>query len=100
MHISFPALRTALRRLISRHLSSAANALSVVAGDFNYVAEAEDRMNLNTSCFSGRHDIAEEHDWQIKVAQGYAFKEMFQDSPTHASVSSRARLDRIYDRGL
>ena len=54
--------REALARKI-RHYMRSSGALIIVAGDFNFVTNKQDRMQLNTGEFSGDKDTAEAKHW-------------------------------------
>ena len=92
----FPGLRACLRSRIAGRLSLPRNALTVLGGDFNYVAEEAGRQALSTARASGARDLGEERHFQSVLGSPFSLCEMFQNEPTHASASARSRLDRIY----
>ncbi|CAK0893710.1 unnamed protein product, partial [Prorocentrum cordatum] len=71
-------------------------ALTVLGGDFNYVATQEDRMTLATQRPSGRRDAGEEAHFQAALGRRHGLHELSQGEHTHAAAGSRARLDIIY----
>ena len=84
-------LRAAMRRRITQHLQPASTALTVVGGDFNFVADKNDRVSLNTATTSGNRDVSEEKDW-LSLLHRSGLKEMYQGSHTHASALARSRF--------
>ena len=92
---SFPEIRAAMRRCIAHRLEQCDQALVVLAGDFNYVADAGDRVSLNSGVASGRRDKSEELHWTSSLGR-WGIREMYQGSFTHASAAARSRLDRFY----
>jgi exonuclease III len=93
---SFPELRQQLRLRIANNIANKNRALTILAGDFNYVPTDADRMNLNDISASGRRDKQEEAHFQATVAAPHGLHEMTQHEFTFASRNSRARLDRFY----
>ena len=85
-----------MRVAIRGDLRPAATTLTVVAGDFNWIADRGDRT-LNGWPGSTPHpeEKEEEHWLQCLLAAGAGF-ERSQDQLTHKSGPSMARLDRVY----
>ena len=92
---SFKALRAAMRRKVANALAPSSLALSIPAGDFNYVAENEDRISLASGQASGGRDSSEENHWK-SLTRPRGLMEMYQGCFTHASAAARSRLDRFY----
>jgi len=93
---SYPASRRSLRCRIARGLRSQQVALTLLGGDFNYVTSPEERVSLTTAEATGRRDTCEERHFQQLLGQRFELVDMYQQDHTHASATSRARLDRIY----
>ena len=92
---SFHGLRSCLRSRLSRAIAPRTSALTVIGGDFNYVADPFDRMSTTSGLCTGRRDTSEERHFQNVISTPFGLTEMYQPEPTHASASSRARLDRV-----
>ena len=92
---SFKALRAAMRRKVANALAPSSLALSITAGDFNYVAENEDRISLASGQASGGRDSSEENHWK-SLTRPRGLMEMYQGCFTHASAAARSRVDRFY----
>ena len=88
--------RDSQRQALARSLAPASTALSVLGGDFNYVAHAMDRLSLREAHWSGGAQTHEEQDFDALVARPFRFKELRQEEPTQRSGASTSRLDRIY----
>jgi len=92
-------LRTArdtLRSKISMTLRPRTHALSILAGDFNYVTDPEDRFTKKTMSWSGGKDECEQLDWASRVEEVHGIHEIYQPMATHDCGLARSRLDRIY----
>ena len=94
--VSFPALRAHLRCRLANAIAPKGSVLTVLGGDFNWVTAEGDRISLSTATPSSRNDSNEENHFKNIVARPHGLHEMFQMEPTHASATSRSRLDRIY----
>ena len=70
--------------------------LSVLGGDFNWVTANSDRISISTASPSMRNDNGEDNHFKNHISIPHDLHEMFQSEPTHASASTRSRLDRIY----
>ena len=53
---TFPALRAHLRNLVAAKIAPRNDALSIIGGDFNYVADPKERISLDTASPSKRND--------------------------------------------
>ena len=93
---TFPALRAHLRSRLADQFASANEVLSIVGGDFDYVTTEDERVSLGTATASGRKDCQEEAHFQQVLGRPFGLHDMYQPESTHASSSSRSRLDRIY----
>ena len=93
---SFPMLRADLRSRIADAVRSEHEALTFIGGDFNYVADAQDRMSMHSGQHTGRRDNREQDHWRTIVETKHSFSELHQPCMTYAADSSRSRLDRIY----
>ncbi|CAK0871243.1 unnamed protein product [Prorocentrum cordatum] len=72
-------------------------ALTVIAGDFNWVTEDADRVALRTGFASGARDRdEEERHWRQVALQPFNLHELHQPAMTHRSGSAQSRLDRLY----
>ena len=89
-------LRMIMRRILARAILPAHEVLSILAGDFNWVTHADDRISLANANPSGQRDTSDERHWQAWILKPFKFVELSQVEMTHASVSARSRLDRIY----
>ena len=88
--------RDGLRGSLAPALRPSNQALTMVAGDFNYVACARDRFSGESAQWTSHRDEAEESDFMHLVADPMGLHELRQDEPTHSSSRGRSRLDRIY----
>ena len=95
--LSLRSQREALARRIRAWLHP--DRLTVVAGDFNFVQEREDRWSKAEADFSGDRDLAEAQHWRDCFAGDSRLREIWQPAATHDGPISRARLDRVYSTG-
>ena len=79
-----------------RHHVRPREALSIVAGDFNFVMSPEDRLTKATGEFSGHRDAGEARHWQRLFGSSEVLYDLWQPAATHDGPLSRARLDRVY----
>ena len=93
---SFVELRDALRRRLARHIAPRSATLSFLGGDFNYVADPDDRRATDSMEASGRRDAQEQTRWKQWIEAPYGIHELHQPNMTYASPNSRSRLDRFY----
>ena len=93
---TFPELRNACRCRLARAIAHRHSVLTIVGGDWNWVVEHADRQTLAAAAPSLRNDASEETHFQSQVALPNGLAEMHQPELTHASATSRARLDRFY----
>ena len=91
--VPLPTQRASLRTRISRSVRPSHEATSIIAGDFNWVAEERDRVCKTSGAYTGNRDRAEEAHWTRLLP---AFSEVHQPHMTHSSANSRSRLDRFY----
>ena len=89
-------LRMTMRRILAWAILPAHQVLSVMAGDFNWVARPEDRVTLPNATSSGQRDTSEEQHRQAWISKPFQLAELSQVEMTHASATARSRLDRIY----
>ena len=85
--------RGQLRRTIARSTRPSHDALTIITGDFNRVAEERDRISKATGAATGKRDRAEEAHWTDLLP---GFTEAHQPCMTHSCAQARSRLDRIY----
>lgn len=85
--------RLEMMRIARQHIQPH-EALSVLAGDFNFVECHEDRVCKTSGLFTGGSDHLEARSWRA-VMQG-SLAEMHQAEYTHDGGVSRGRLDRVY----
>jgi len=88
--------RDQLRDSVVEHVRDHKDVLSIIAGDFNWVTDKEDRWTLRSSEWSGLKDASEQKDWIKKVEDACSFSELWQPHATHKDGNARSRLDRIY----
>ena len=89
------AERARLRIKIQAALRPAESCLSVVAGDFNWVADDSDRISMSSASESGARDRGEEQHWR-RITTPFRLHELHQSEMTHCSSLARSRLDRVY----
>ena len=95
--LSLRSQREALTRRIRAWLHP--GRLTVVAGDFNFLQEREDRWRKEDADFSGHRDLAEAQHWRPALQATPGLREIWQPAATHDGPISRARLDRAYSTG-
>ena len=71
-------------------------ALSVLMGDFNWVAHPEDRWHKADGRYTGYRDARDETHFQTTLARPFALHELRQPAATHDNAHARSRLDRVY----
>ena len=97
VHLDPPAARVPLLRRLHRHVQGYHGAHVLLAGDFNFVSEMEDRFNCATGTFTGNRG----NDSDLFAQLFNNFTELYQSDFTHrayveATDQTYARLDRIY----
>ena len=85
-----------MREVLGQRLRDHRRVLSILAGDFNWTAAAEDRFTKATGTFSRQDGLAEEKHWRDVVLARHHAHELHQAEYTHDGPVSRGRLDRIY----
>ena len=88
--------RAELRDKLSRSLVPPTQALTVVAGDWNYVSAEEDRYSLDPVSWTGDRQSREEDHFQHVLGSPFSLIEFEQQEYTNQSSTGRARLDRAY----
>ncbi|CAK0835549.1 unnamed protein product [Prorocentrum cordatum] len=88
--------RSHMRRVLSAAMSPKEDVLSLVTGDFNWVAAPEDRMVKSTGEFSGADDAAEQREAMATLWSPAGLYEVRQDEPTHECAQAWSQLDRCY----
>ena len=71
-------------------------ALTILAGDFNYVCDAKDRWNKDQGDWTGDGDMGDEKHFNERLGQPFQLYEWHQPEPTYNSAAARSRLDRVY----
>ncbi|CAK0890248.1 unnamed protein product, partial [Prorocentrum cordatum] len=88
--------RAAIRASVIRDLRPRDRATTMLIGDWNFVREANDRLNLSDAEWSPGSDVEEHRDWATALFEPLGFHEVFQPECTHRTSSSTSRLDRAY----
>ena len=70
--------------------------MSIIAGDFNYVVDPQDRVCPSACTYTGGRDCRDTTNWRSLMETPFGFHEVFQPELTYASPDSRSRIDRIY----
>ena len=70
--------------------------LSLVLGDWNYVAAPCARVSRDSGVWSGQADVPEEREFQRTVASPCQLVELLQPEHTFDGGMARSRLDRVY----
>ncbi len=97
LHAADPALRQQRQQLVVgiRRLLDPEVALTVLAGDFNFVTCLRDRLNLQNGQYTGDRDAAEQNHWNRLLPQPL-LHEWFQDEHTYKSSLASSRIDRVF----
>ena len=85
-----------MRAQLSSSFRPPSEAFTIVAGDFNYVANSADRFCKVTCEWTGDRDAAEQEEWNQVVGAPWGLNELEQSDFTHDCASSRSRIDRVY----
>lgn len=85
-----------MRQQLSGALIPPHQALSVVAGDWNYAAMTEDRFSASPLAWTGARDSSEEDHFQSVLGSPFELIEFEQHEFTNHSGTGRAKLDRAY----
>ena len=91
--------RDRIQTALAKALRPAQRALTVLVGDWNFVRETEDRMNLADAGWTGQADITEHDQWTEAVFHPFSFYEAWQAEMTHRTTLGTSRLDRAYVNG-
>jgi exonuclease III len=90
------AARDSTRTNISAAVRPQPEVLSILMGDFNYVAHKRDRFSKVDANWSDNEDATEERRFCRILRDPFGFCELEQEEYTHDSARGRSRLDRIY----
>ena len=93
---SFAELRHALYRRLARQIAPRSSTLSFLGGDFNYVADPDDRRVAYSMELSELRDTQEQPKWKTCIEASFGIHELHQPNMTYVSPNSRSRLDRFY----
>ena len=85
-----------LRASIAKQIRPQQAAFTILAGDFNYVGLPSDRWSCADAGWMGRKDARDEKHWNETVGSAQGCCELFQPHATHATSTSRARLDKVF----
>ena len=90
------ASRRATTTMISRHMASPEQVLTIMMGDFNFVVDRRDRWSKNSGSWSGEADRGEADFFRTTLIQHFRLHELHQPLFTHECGLARSRLDRAY----
>lgn len=93
--LSLPRQRCLVIRRIGT-LLQADEAASVIAGDWNFVTDPEDRSQRLTGALSPTQDAQEREAWAALLRQHPRLHELHQPLATHKGPLTYGRLDRVY----
>ena len=96
---SLSDLRFSLRAKLAEMVRPPSQALSLIAGDFNYVVSPEDRWTKSSAANSRVDDRSEQSHWESLLEGNLGLHELFQPMATHDNSASRSRIDRVYSNG-
>ena len=82
--------------MLAQRLRPSSTSLSILAGDWNWVANKEDRTELEGGTHTGDRDELEEKHWHEVSSKAAGMFEWHQSGDTYASPGSRSRIDRVY----
>ena len=88
--------RHSIRQKMANCLKSPVGALSIIGGDFNYVAGDKDRWTLAKGDWSNTDNAADQKDFLAKMGPQSGMHELHQEHATHRSGIAQSRIDRIY----
>jgi hypothetical protein len=88
--------RQDMRTAVAAACCPSEEVLSIISGDFNWVAEPAGRVAKVNAEQSGGQDAKEERHWRQVLSLPLQFHELRQDGHTHDSALARSRLDRVY----
>ena len=82
--------------ILGANLAPARSVLSIVAGDWNYVVQHEDRWCCTSKMWTGRTDQKEAERNKDSVFEPAGLHELHQEQYTHFTTDTNSRLDRVY----
>ena len=82
--------------LIKDHMRDKSEALTVLAGDFNFVSNKDDRISKSDGNSSGDRDKEESELFNRIFVDQHRLFELEQDNFTHACSQARSKIDRAY----
>ena len=91
--------RDRIQTALTKALRPAQRALTILIGDWNFVRETDDRMNLADAGWTGQADTTEHDQWTEAVFHPFNFYEAWQSEMTHRTTLGTSRLDRAYVNG-
>ena len=88
--------RQALTATIAQHCLPPSRALTVLAGDWNFVCSADERLCITQNSWTGDRDSHEADHFRDTLLQPFQFKELQQDNFTYFHPVTASKIDRIY----
>ena len=88
--------RAEVRDAIARALRPPSRALTILIGDWNFVRESRDRMNLEAGNWAGQQDESEHDVFEAELFEPNSVHEVRQMEMTHRNAQGTSRLDRAY----
>ena len=88
--------RRRMRAEVAAAMAPQSEVLSLLVGDFNWVARREDRISKGSGDFSGQADAREEVEATEVLWRPHGLYELRQGEPTHENAMVWSRLDRAY----
>ncbi|CAK0812334.1 unnamed protein product, partial [Prorocentrum cordatum] len=87
-------LREALRRRLAVQVRPRDQIMSMIVGDFNFMASEADRTCKSSAAAAGGRDYRDSSRWRDLLGVPFGFHEVYQPEPTSASPNPQSRLDR------
>ena len=94
------ARRDATKAAILRSLRSQGSCLSLLLGDWNFVADDKERFHKQDAEWTGERDAPEQGHFEQHFLADRSFQELAQEAFTHDSERGESRLDRVYSDHL
>ena len=84
------------RTKIAQHIKRRDQALTVIAGDFNYTTDERGRANMEEGQWTGEEGGTEERSFVDLIGRPNGVHEAEQEEYTHSHAGTYSKLDRVY----
>ena len=95
-HAEAKEKRQQLTTTIARNCHPPSRALSILAGDWNFVSAADERLSIQSHAWTGDRDAGEASHFLNTLLRPLELSELQQDNFTYFHPDTTSKLDRVY----